>query len=47
MIKTNFMMKNNRKLRFMVMVKFILFYSELAPLIHDVKCSRLYLDGKI
>ena len=46
MIKTNFMIKNNRRLRFTVMVKFILFYSELALLTHDVKCSRLYLDEK-
>ena len=37
-------MKNNRRLR--VRVRFILFYSELAPLTRDVTCSRLYLDEK-
>ena len=27
-------------------VRFLLFYSELAPLTRDVTCSRLYFDGK-
>ena len=29
-----------------VRVRFILFYSDLAPLTRDVTCSRFYLDGK-
>ena len=29
-----------------VRVRFLLFYYELAPLIRDVTCSKLYFDGK-
>ena len=29
-----------------VRVGFLLFYYELAPLIRDVICSKLYFDGK-
>ena len=40
--------KGNRSLRvtLRVWVKFLLFYSGLAPQTRDVTCSRIYLDGK-
>ena len=38
--------EGNRRLRVRVRVRFLLFYSELAPLTSDVICSRLYLDGE-
>ena len=34
------------RVRVMVSVTFLLFYSERFPLTHDVICSRLYLVGK-
>ena len=44
----NFIIKNNRRLRVGVRVRFILFCSilNLPPLTRDVTFSRLYLDGK-
>ena len=38
--------EGKRRLRVRVRVRFLLFHSELAPLVRDVICSRLYLDGK-
>ena len=39
MIKTNVIMKNNRRFRVSVRIRFILFYSELAPT--DPCCNML------
>ena len=38
---TNFIMKNNRSLRFTVTVRLILFCFGLNPPARDVTCSRL------
>ena len=34
------------RVRVRVRVTFLLFYSELFPLTHDVICSIIYLEGK-
>ena len=49
MIKTNFIMKaieGNTGLRVSVRVRFLLFYSQLAPLTRDVICFGIYFDEK-
>ena len=43
---SNFIKKNNRRLRLRVRVRFILFILNSPSLTRDVTCSRIALDGK-